>query len=205
MDVRGQPQPQRAAQGHRVGSQDRLGSGHGRSPLGPFHCPIHASPVHNITSPASVSPLLPVPQPCQALSTSGPHSHSALCQEDPSRSPGKCHLLHEALPDHQPLSSLLPHSPELSGVSALCAVVNRTKGLCRPPDSPPAGRSSAAPGPGRPAAAGTGTPAAAESAAGRRAAAAGRGAGSCGPAGTGRARAAARRPAPSAPLGGHGQ
>lgn len=67
-------------------------------------------------------------------------------------------------------------------------------------DSPPAGRSSAAPGPAPPAAAGRGAPAAAGSAAVRRAAAAARGAGGCGPAGTGQARAAAPRPAPSAPL-----
>ena len=180
---------------------------------------MQTSPAHRATSPALVSPLLPAPAPCQALSTSQPCSHHPLCPEGSSttnffRSLGRRHLLQEAPPDHQPLSFFLTHSPELDFLLVDPSASPTTEELRqgsplspRPscdhahPNSPPAGRSSAVPGPGPPAAAGTGIPAAAGSAAGRRAAAAGRGAGSCGLVGTGPAKGVAPRPAPSAPLG----
>lgn len=63
--VSGQAQPERRAQGHQVDSRASLGTGYSGSSLGSHHCPIPTTPVHKATSPASVSPLLPVPHPAR--------------------------------------------------------------------------------------------------------------------------------------------
>lgn len=73
-------------------------------------------------SPALVSPLLPAPCPPQPARSSG-LAQCPLCWEGPAtvdsfRPLGTRPLLQEAFPDHQPLSSVLPHSPQLLGVSA---------------------------------------------------------------------------------------
>lgn len=194
--------------GRPVPGRARRGSGDGRSPLGSPQPPgKHLPPTGGATSPALVSPWLPSPaRLCLPLGLAHPIPSGQRAPPQPTSSGLWTDVTSFGGPSLTTSLSFLPPSPELDCLPADPSASpsmggGSGKGLHGPhPNSPLAGRSSAAPGPGPPAAAGRGIPAAAGSAAARRAAAAGRGAGSCGPAGTGQARGAARRPAPSAPL-----